>query len=112
MTREQLDADDAKITALDLRAEDARAPAFSDEALALRFADLHADELRYVAAWGKWLTFDGTVWQFDDTLAAYSLARKVAAPPLVNATNRKSHQRWRAPRRSPPSPTWRVLIDA
>jgi putative DNA primase/helicase len=77
MTREQLDADDAKIVALDLRAEDARPPAFSDEALALRFADLHANELRYVAAWGKWLIFDGTVWQFDDTLAAYNLARKI-----------------------------------
>jgi hypothetical protein len=35
--------------------QDARPPAFSDEALALRFADLHADDLRYVAAWGKWL---------------------------------------------------------
>jgi D5 N terminal like len=39
----------------------------SDEALALRFADLHADEMRFVAAWGKWLTFDGAVWSFDDT---------------------------------------------
>ncbi len=33
----------------------ARPPAFSDEALALRFAERHAIALRYVAAWGKWL---------------------------------------------------------
>jgi hypothetical protein len=32
----------------------AQAPAFSDEALALRFAERHAGELRYVAAWGRW----------------------------------------------------------
>jgi putative DNA primase/helicase len=69
---------DAKIIALDKRREqDARPPEFSDEALALRFADLHADDLRYVAVWGKWLIWDGMRWQFDDTLAAFSLVRKV-----------------------------------
>lgn len=45
--------------------------------MALRFADLHASDLRYVAAWGKWLIWDGARWKFDDTLAAYSLVRKV-----------------------------------
>jgi hypothetical protein len=35
---------------------DPRPPEFSDEALALRFAERHADNLRYVATWGKWLT--------------------------------------------------------
>ena len=69
---------DAKIIALDKKREqDARPPKFSDEALALRFADLHADDLRYVAVWGKWLIWDGMRWQFDDTLAAYNLVRKV-----------------------------------
>lgn len=94
MTREQLDADDAKVIALDSkRAEDGRPPEYSDEALALRFADLHSDSLRYVAAWNRWLIWDGTRWQFDDTLAAYSLARKVcraaaaqcAKPKLASA---------------------------
>ena len=32
--------------------EDVRPPKFTDEALALRFAELHVDDLRYVAAWG------------------------------------------------------------
>ena len=48
-------------------------PAFSDEALALRFAERHADDLRYVAAWGRWLSWAGTHWQFDDTLHAFDL---------------------------------------
>lgn len=49
----------------------------SDDALALRFADRHAAELRYVAAWGRWMRWNGTKWQQDDTLAIYDLARKV-----------------------------------
>ena len=56
---------------------DDRPPAFSDEALALRFAETHAADLRFVAAWGKWLTWDGVRWRFDDTLHAYDLARRV-----------------------------------
>ena len=55
----------------------ARPPAFSDEALALRFAERHADDLRYVAAWGRWLSWTGTHWQFDDTLHAFDLARQI-----------------------------------
>jgi len=59
------------------QSDGARPPVFTDEALALRFAELHSDDLRYVAAWSKWLAWDGTRWQFDDTLRAFDLARKV-----------------------------------
>jgi putative DNA primase/helicase len=52
-----------------------RPPAFSDEALALQFAERHADDLRYVAAWGRWLSWTGTHWRFDDTLQAFDHAR-------------------------------------
>ena len=52
-------------------------PAFSDEVLALRFAERHANDLRYVAAWGKWLHWDGRRWAFDDTHFAFHLARVV-----------------------------------
>jgi putative DNA primase/helicase len=52
-------------------------PAFTDEALALRFAEDHADDLRYVATWGRWVSWDGTRWQVDDTLQAFDEARKV-----------------------------------
>jgi putative DNA primase/helicase len=58
-------------------AGDSRPPAFTDEALALRFAEMHAGDLRYVAAWGRWLSWTGTRWQFDDTLLAFDLARAV-----------------------------------
>jgi putative DNA primase/helicase len=56
---------------------DARPPAFSDEALALRFAERHAGDLRFVAAWSKWLEWDGARWRFDETLRAFDLARRV-----------------------------------
>jgi putative DNA primase/helicase len=54
------------------------APAFSDESLALLFAARHAGDLRYVAEWGKWLSWTGTHWRFDDTLHAFNLARQIA----------------------------------
>ena len=54
-----------------------QAPAFSDEALALRFAERHASHLRFVAGWGKWLSWTGTHWRFDDTLAALDKAREI-----------------------------------
>ena len=52
-------------------------PAFTDEALALRFAERHSLDLRYVAAWSKWLSWNGKCWQFDDTLHALYFARRV-----------------------------------
>lgn len=52
-------------------------PAFTDEALALRFAERHAGDLRYVAAWGKWFHWTGAKWESDDTLLAFDRARGV-----------------------------------
>jgi len=57
--------------------DEARPPAFTDEALALRYADLHRDRLRYVAAWGKWLHWTGDRWLLDETMLAFDLARAV-----------------------------------
>jgi putative DNA primase/helicase len=57
--------------------EEPRPPAFTDEALALRFAEHHANDLRYVAKMGSWLHWDGLRWCFDDTLYAFDLARKI-----------------------------------
>jgi putative DNA primase/helicase len=50
-------------------------PEYSDESLALRFAALHAERLRYVAAWRCWLRWDGTHWVKDMTLKVRNLAR-------------------------------------
>ena len=68
---------------VETRADEARPPPFTDEALALRFADKHANNLRYVDVWGRWLTWDGTRWQFDDTLAAYDLVRQTCRTASV-----------------------------
>jgi putative DNA primase/helicase len=54
-----------------------RPPEFTDEALALRFTEQHKESLRYVASWGRWLIWDGRVWQFDDTLQAFDLSRAI-----------------------------------
>jgi len=63
-------------------------PAFSDDALAQRLADRHADDTRYVAAWGQWFGHNGKVWQQDGTLHAYDEARKIcrAASAECNGT--------------------------
>ena len=52
-------------------------PAFSDEALALAFTEQHKDELRYVAAWGRWMRWDGARWKFDQTLTTFDRARAI-----------------------------------
>lgn len=64
-------------------------PAFTDEALALRFADLHANDLRYVAAWGRWLHWDGTMWRHDDTLKAFDLVRAVCREAAASCNRDK-----------------------
>ena len=80
-TREELDALIAAapdFTALPAQAEtvaaDEAPPAFSDEALALRFAQRHAATLRYVALWSRWMIWDGSTWKADDTRLAFNLS--------------------------------------
>jgi len=57
--------------------DSATPPAFADDALALGFSDLHADELRYTAAWGRWSIWDGVRWKRDETWHVMDLARQV-----------------------------------
>jgi putative DNA primase/helicase len=57
--------------------EGIRPPAFTDESLALRFAEVHADRLRYVAALGRWFEWDGKKWHQDETLRAFNLSRAI-----------------------------------
>jgi D5 N terminal like len=56
---------------------DGRPPVHSDEALALRFAERHEADLRFVAAWGRWMSWDGQRWRADDTLRARDLSRHI-----------------------------------
>ena len=87
--------------------EEPRPPAFTDEALALRFAKAHANDLRYVAAWGRWLYFDGTSWRFDETLLAFNHARQIcrqaAAECLPARTREHAWPRHAAGPGQPPS---------
>lgn len=52
-------------------------PEYSDDALALRFADRHEHDLRFVSKWGRWFRWDGTYWRIDHTLLAFDLARAI-----------------------------------
>jgi putative DNA primase/helicase len=53
------------------------APPLSDDDLALRFTEQHRGRLRYVAAWGKWLEWNGVKWKTDETKRTEDLARLV-----------------------------------
>ena len=67
-----------------------QAPAFSEDALALRFSKRHADDLRYVAAWSKWLQWDGARWAFDRTVNVYDLARAVCREAAAECNDKSS----------------------
>ena len=57
---------------------DARPPEYSDELLALRFSEKHGSTLRYVAAWNRWLSWNGAhCWEFDQTMWTFDLARAI-----------------------------------
>jgi putative DNA primase/helicase len=48
---------------------------YSEDALARRFTTRHGQFLRYVAAWNKWLWWDGKRWHPEETLRAFDAAR-------------------------------------
>lgn len=50
---------------------------FSDDALAAEFTAKHGEDLRYVAAWGYWLHWDGSCWRRETTLRAFDSARLI-----------------------------------
>lgn len=52
-------------------------PAFSEEALALEFADRNNFHFRFVAAWNQWMEWDGRVWRADKTLGVYDQCRRL-----------------------------------
>jgi putative DNA primase/helicase len=64
------------------------APAFSDEDLALRFAERHGRSLRFVAAWNKWLIWTDARWRLDDTIHGFSLARYICREAARESNDR------------------------
>jgi D5 N terminal like len=69
-------ADDEYIAPGEPSAREDISPENSEDRLALRFADRHGSGLRYVAAWGKWLTW-GACWKIENTLLAFHMAREI-----------------------------------
>jgi putative DNA primase/helicase len=63
------------------------APAFSEESLALQFASIHENSLRYVPKWG-WLQYDNGKWQIDEQLIAFDLSRDLCGD-AANVCNKK-----------------------
>src|SRR5690349_10455204 len=57
---------------------------FADDSLALQFSNLHAHDLCYTAAWGRWSIWDGSRWKRDDTWHAFDLARRVCRSASAN----------------------------
>jgi putative DNA primase/helicase len=52
-------------------------PPTAEDSIALTFANRHAHELRYVALWARWLSFDGIRWTPDETLHVFDRARAI-----------------------------------
>ena len=48
----------------------------TEDALALRFSERHAEDLRYIATKGIWLKWDGARWYPEATHLAFDLARQ------------------------------------
>ena len=57
----------------------------SEDALALSFTRRYRHDWRYVAAWGKWLVWDGQRWRTEDTLGASDLVRHVCRHAALKA---------------------------
>lgn len=70
--------------------------AYSDDALALEFTETYGDDLRYVNAWGRWLTWDGACWRHDDTLSVYDKARKICREAAEQCGKKQIAQRVRS----------------
>jgi putative DNA primase/helicase len=57
----------------------------TESALSERFIERHEDELRYCAAWGKWLRWDGERWKVEQTLLAFDRAHLIARDAAFEA---------------------------
>ncbi len=69
-------------------------PAFSEDAIALDFAERHGDEVRYTAQWGKWHLWDGQRWAEDQKRKVFEhgaddLPRDVAVAMKGEAEKKK-----------------------
>jgi putative DNA primase/helicase len=71
-------------------ASEDQSPAFSDDALALQFAELHEPRLRYVAQWNKWFFWDATSWKEDATPHYFNFSRQICRKAATACNKGKS----------------------
>jgi putative DNA primase/helicase len=71
---ERIKIEELKLKAVPLRAKNE--DQLSEDVLALRFSERHANDLRYIAAKGQWLKWDGSRWYEENTYLAFDLARQ------------------------------------
>jgi hypothetical protein len=50
---------------------------YTEDAIALVFAEQHQTDLRYVAAWSRWQIFDGLLWLPEETRKCFDRARAI-----------------------------------
>lgn len=60
---------------------------FSDDSIATRFADACAGEWKYVPAWGKWLLWNGHIWETDTRLRIFSDVRRFLKKESADCDN-------------------------
>ncbi len=64
---------------------DASPPAFSDDALAQKFAERHGNDLCYIADWGHWYEWNGAWWAREPTQVALNHARAICRVAALDA---------------------------
>jgi putative DNA primase/helicase len=69
------------------------APAFSEEAIAIDFANRHAGDLRYVAQWNRWYYWDRVRWREDETRKVYTIARGLCRELALTANKPSESKR-------------------
>jgi putative DNA primase/helicase len=60
----------------------------SEDAMARTLADRHSGELRYVAPWGRWMLWNGSIWKADETLAVFTRAQSICRETAKRAKPR------------------------
>ena len=81
--------DDNIIRLAELQDSGGLSPA-AEESLALAYAERHAHELRYVAPFARWMCYDGTRWNFDNTLHAFDRARDICREVALECDSPKT----------------------
>jgi putative DNA primase/helicase len=62
---------------------------FSDDALAVAFAEAYGDRLRYVARFDSWYHWDGQRWKEDERPTVYELARPICREAAERSRDKK-----------------------